>query len=78
MSKKYQIVCKKCGKVIGDFKTWFEQDQKCECGSAYAEVEYQENTIPDFERLPKNKNDFQHLYFDFLPLEKEENIVTCG
>ena len=78
MSKKYQIVCKKCGKVIGDFKTWFEQDQKCECGSTYAEVEYQKNTIPDFERLPKNKNDFQHLYFDFLPLEKEENIVTCG
>lgn len=75
---KYQIICKKCGKVIGDFKTWFEQDQKCECGSTYAEVEYQENTIPDFERLPKNKKDFQNLYFEFLPLKSKENIVTCG
>lgn len=75
---KYQLVCKKCGKVIGDFKTWFAQDQKCDCGSTYAEVEYQKNTIPDFKETQKSVNDFQHIYFDFLPLENQENIVTCG
>ena len=37
---KYQLVCKKCGKVIGDFAAWFNQDQLCECGSNHAEVVY--------------------------------------
>lgn len=74
---KYQIVCKKCGKVIGDFKTWFEQDQKCTCGSTYAEVAYTQKTIIDFDKLPKDAKDFQRLYFDFLPLENRDNIVSC-
>ena len=37
---KYRLVCKKCGKVIGDFAAWFSQDQLCECGSNHAEVVY--------------------------------------
>ena len=37
---RFQLRCKKCGKVIADFATWFKQDQQCECGSGYAEVEY--------------------------------------
>lgn len=75
---KYQIVCKKCGKVIGDFKTWFEQDQKCICGSTYAEVEYTKKTRLDFSKMPKQADDFQHLYFDYLPLEKEDSIVSLN
>ena len=75
---KYQIVCKKCGKVIGDFKTWFAQDQKCSCGSTYAEVEYENKALPDFSKMPKVHEDYQHLYFDYLPIENPENIVTCN
>ncbi|MCQ2302257.1 MAG: pyridoxal-phosphate dependent enzyme [Bacteroidales bacterium] len=75
---KYQIVCKKCGKVIGDFKTWFAQDQKCSCGSTYAEVDYENKALPDFSKMPKVHEDYQHLYFDYLPIENPENIVTCN
>ena len=75
---KYQIVCKKCGKVIGNFKTWFEQDQKCSCGSTYAEVDYENKLLPDFSKLSIASEDFQHLYFDYLPIENRENIVTYG
>ncbi len=75
---KYQLVCKKCGRVIGDFRTWFENDQKCSCGSTYAEVEYENKALPDFSKLSKNSEDYQHLYFDYLPIEKPENIVSYG
>ena len=47
---KYQIRCKKCGKVIGDFATWFKQDQQCACGSTYAEVEYFDPWVPRFRK----------------------------
>lgn len=73
---KYQLRCKKCGKVIGDFATWFRQDQQCECGSGYAEVEYFD--VKPF-RYDKPANDsYQDYYFDLLPIEKRENIVSFG
>ena len=73
---KYQLRCKKCGKVIGDFATWFKQDQQCECGSGYAEVEYSD--VKPF-RYDKPANDsYQDYYFDLLPIEKRENIVSFG
>ena len=73
---KYQIRCKKCGKVIGDFATWFQQDQKCACGSTYAEVEYFD--LPSFPPQAKNTDNYQEFYFDFLPLVNRDNIVSCG
>ena len=73
---KYQLRCKKCGKVIGDVATWFQQDQQCECGSGYAEVEYFD--VKPF-RYDKPANDsYQDYYFDLLPIEKRENIVSFG
>ncbi len=74
---KYQLICKKCGETIGTFKEWFAHDQKCQhCGSNYAEVVYPE---ADYSRLPEYfkgevKSHFQ--YFDYLPLENRDNIVT--
>ena len=64
---KYQLVCKKCGKVIGDFAAWFSQDQLCECGSNHAEVTY----TTDYRLLdelckPGQKAD--NLYHYPLPL----------
>lgn len=74
---KYQIICKKCGETIGTFEEWFAHDQKCQhCGSNYAEVIYPE---ADYSRLPEYfkgevKSHFQ--YFDYLPLENSDNIVS--
>ena len=73
---KYQLRCKKCGKVISDFATWFKQDQQCECGSGYAEVEYAEAKPFHFD-VPANRS-YQDYYFDLLPIEKRENIVSFG
>ena len=71
---KYQLRCKKCGKVIGDFATWFQQDQQCECGSGYAEVEYFD--IKPFRYEKPANGSYQDYYFDLLPIEKRENIVS--
>ena len=73
---KYQLRCKKCGKVIGDFATWFQQDQQCDCGSGYAEVEYPGLRPFDFKNVVTDS--YQDYYFDILPLEKRENIVSFG
>ena len=71
---KYQLRCKKCGKVIADFATWFQQDQQCECGSGYAEVEYTDST-PFSLGKPVNGS-YQDYYFDVLPIEKHDNVVS--
>lgn len=73
---KYQLRCKKCGKVIGDFATWFQQDQQCACGSGYAEVEYLEP-----QRLPGSApsgDSYQDYYFDLLPIGDRKHIVSFG
>lgn len=78
---KYQLVCKKCGKVIGDFATWFQQDQKCSCGSTHAEVEYGDEVYQQMKETRWSElhgNSANELYFDFLPLMHRENIVTRG
>lgn len=75
---KYKLVCKKCGETIGTFAEWFAHDQKCQCGSNYAEVVYPE---ADYSRLPEcfNGDVKSHFhYFDYLPLENQENVVSCN
>ena len=73
---KYHLRCKKCGKVIPDFATWLQQDQQCVCGSGYAEVEY-ELYRPIAFPTPAT-NSYQDYYFDLLPIEAKENIVSFG
>ena len=74
--KKYQIVCKKCGTVIDNFKEWFAINQKCpKCGSNHAEIEY----TSDYSKLKDLYHDTPDSfweYFDFLPLENRENIIS--
>jgi threonine synthase len=75
---KYKLVCKKCGETIGSFREWFANDQKCKCGSNYAEVVYPEthyHNLPDYFK-GEVKSHFQ--YFEYLPLEHRENIVSCN
>jgi threonine synthase len=73
---KYQLRCKKCGKVINDFATWFRQDQQCECGSGYAEVEYLD--VKPFRFDNPHTSSYQDYYFDLLPISNRDNIVSFG
>ena len=75
--KKYHLRCVACGHETPDFATWFEQNQVCpKCGSKHSEIVYN----ADYRMLPAlfkgNPDSFWH-YFDFLPLENKENIVSC-
>lgn len=73
---KYKVICKKCGETVGTFKEWFENGQKCTCGSNYAEVVYPE---ADYSKLPEifKKDIKSHFdYFDYLPLEHKESVVS--
>ena len=75
--KKYHLRCVACGYETPDFATWFEQTQVCpKCGSKHSEIVYN----ADYRMLPAlfkgNPDSFWH-YFDFLPLENKENIVSC-
>lgn len=76
---KYQLVCKKCGAVIGSFADWFSQDQLCKCGSNHAEAVYS----TDYRKLEElcskdcHPDNFYH-YYDFLPLDSDRDIVSCG
>ena len=76
---KYQLVCKKCGKVIGDFAAWFSQDQLCECGSNHAEVTYTSDyRLLDGLCKPGQKVDNLYHYLPFLPIDGADEQVTCG
>lgn len=76
---KYKLVCKKCGHEIDSFATWFKDDQKCcKCGSGYAEVQYPEADYSKLKELTKGEAENFYKYFDFLPIEHRENVVTCG
>lgn len=73
---KYQLRCKKCGKVISDFATWFKQDQKCDCGSGYAEVEYLEPLHVPAEGPATDS--YQDYYFGMLPIADRRDVVSFG
>lgn len=80
MSQKYYFKCRSCGEKISGFKDWFNNDQKCPaCGDKKIYTVYstpKENII----ELLNSKEEPKSLwhYFDFLPLEKRENIITDG
>jgi threonine synthase len=75
---KYKLICTGCKHEIDDFGLWFESGQCCsKCGCKRAEISYN----ADYEHLANyfkgSPDSFWH-YFDFLPLEEKENIVSCG
>lgn len=74
---KYQLICKKCGHIIPSFKEWFAANQVCpQCGSNHAEVTYNTNYQYLTELYKSTAESFWH-YFDYLPLENKEHIITC-
>lgn len=75
---KYKLICANCGKDNGQFAQWFARNQQCRhCGSKHAEAVYSSDytRLPDlFRSAPQS---FWH-YFDYLPLESRDHIITCG
>ncbi|MDR0349317.1 MAG: pyridoxal-phosphate dependent enzyme, partial [Tannerella sp.] len=78
---KYQLKCCKCGHRTPDFASWFEQKQFCPtCGGRHVEAFYSADyaALTELTSLTENKpTGFWH-YFDFLPLERPENIISFG
>jgi threonine synthase len=79
--KKFYLHCTKCGYDIQDFGEWFDNMQKCpKCGSTIVDIKYNrdykelKNIIFNNNETPKNVWN----YFDFLPLNNKENIITRG
>ena len=74
---KYNLICVQCQTNNGNFSQWFSQNQQCNrCGSKHVEVFF----AADYTKLSSLYNEtpqsFWH-YFDYLPLENRENIITC-
>ena len=80
MKKKFQLKCTKCGHITKDYKEWLENKQKCsECGSNWSKVEYTTDISKIKELISKDANpDNFYAYFDYLPINNKENIVTEG
>ena len=76
-NKKYYLRCVSCGNITESFATWFKQNQICsQCGSKHSEIEYNADYRMLSALFKGQPNSFWH-YFDFLPLENKENIVSC-
>ncbi|HPW65687.1 MAG TPA: pyridoxal-phosphate dependent enzyme [Salinivirgaceae bacterium] len=78
-TNKFHFRCLKCNYIIKDFKEWFSHNQMCpKCKHKFVFTEYKQN-INHVKTLIEDKsykpNDFWR-YFDFLPLNNKENIVT--
>lgn len=77
MAAKYHLYCTACGKEIRDFGEWFAMGQKCSCGCARAEARY----FVDYSRLEelrKEKAEDMFHWFEFLPLNDRDNVVSLG
>ena len=73
---KYNLKCCKCGYVIKDLAEWFGNKQFCpKCGTRHVEAIYSTD-YSKLAELLQNKPDSFWNYFDFLPLEHKENIIS--
>ncbi|MBD3414948.1 MAG: pyridoxal-phosphate dependent enzyme [Candidatus Aminicenantes bacterium] len=78
---KFNLICSNCDQEIDEFKEWFDSGQRCpQCGDNKADVVYSDR-MDHIEDLLHDKDAyFSGLwrYFDYLPLNKKDNIVSCG
>ncbi len=73
---KYYLKCCKCSYITKDLSSWFGQKQFCpDCGGRHVEAVYHTD-YSKLKDLLKNKPDSFWNYFDFLPIENKENIVS--
>ncbi len=74
---KYRLICASCKTDNGTFSQWFAQNQQCShCGSKHAEATYTSDYKQLISLYREKPQSFWH-YFDFLPLENRENIISC-
>ena len=73
---KYSLKCNKCDHVTTNLSAWFAQQQFCpSCGERRVEAIYFTDYSKLNELLKIHSTSFWR-YFDFLPLENAENIVS--
>jgi threonine synthase len=80
-SLKFYLVCLRCNHKIESFGIWFDSGQRCpECGNNQADVVYTDHMarIEDFLHDKSAADSGLWRYFDYLPLNNKENIVSCG
>ena len=80
MEKKFYFECKTCGHRINGFKEWFANNQTCpKCNDHKINTVYSTNQedIKSLISADAKPESLWH-YFDFLPLENKENIITEG
>jgi len=74
---KYYLKCVNCGHITKDFPAWFQANQECpQCQSKHSEVWYHSNYDQLKELFLKKPESFWH-YFDFLPLQDKNNVISC-
>jgi len=79
--QKFYLKCTSCGEEIDTFNKWFQHGQRCpECGDNKADVIYMDKMARIDDLLHDKDPCFSGLwrYFDYLPLNSKENIVSCG
>ncbi len=80
MQSKFHFECLSCGHQIEGFEEWFSNNQSCpKCGNNQVYTVYstlKENLI-ELVRTEKPVTSLWH-YFDYLPLNNPENIVSDG
>jgi threonine synthase len=80
MPQKFHFECRVCGEKINGFKEWFANNQACpKCGKSNIYTIYSTDKEKIKALISKNaKPESLWHYFDFLPLNNKENIVTEG
>ena len=76
--KKFYLHCTECGYDIPDFKEWFNNNQKCtKCECTIVDVKYNRD-YSEIKELINSKVEPKNMwrYFNFLPLNNKENIIT--
>ncbi|MDF1551237.1 MAG: pyridoxal-phosphate dependent enzyme, partial [Bacteroidales bacterium] len=80
MKQKFYFVCRSCGTKINSFKEWFSNNQACpSCGKSNIDTIYSTNKESIKKLISKDaRPESLWHYFDFLPLNHRENIITEG
>ncbi len=79
--KKFYMHCTQCGYDVPDFKEWFDHMQQCpKCGCTIVDVKYNRDYKELKNLIVAANGDARNVwhYFDFLPLNNKENIITRG
>ncbi len=80
MGQKFHFVCRSCGYEIDGFEEWFAHGQKCpKCGDnkIYTVYHTDKQKLKKLVKPNQKPTSIWH-YFDFLPLNNKENIITEG